>query len=60
MTEGGLFFFLGANLFGLRFGFLRRAGLEAFHAAGHVYQFLLTGIERVALGADFHLDFRLG
>ena len=29
---------------------------EAFHSSGGIHEFLLSGVERVAVGADFHLE----
>lgn len=33
---------------------------KSFNAAGRIHQLLFTGVERVALGADFNPDFFLG
>ncbi len=40
----------------LRGGFCL-ARLETLHAASRVDELILAGVERVALGADFHMDF---
>ena len=34
--------------------------LESVNASAGVYELLLTGVERMALGANFHLDILLG
>lgn len=33
---------------------------EAFHTSGGIYNLLFSGIERVAVGADFHLQIAAG
>ena len=41
-------------------GALSGATTEALNASTGVDQLLTAGVERVALGADFNTDFRLG
>jgi hypothetical protein len=52
----------GFQLVGLGFVLLQVSVflVEALNPASSVHQFLLTGEERMALGADFHPDFLFG
>lgn len=51
--------FFGLNLGLGQSGFLN-ALLETLHSTGGVHQFLLAGIKRMALAADFSVDFLNG
>jgi hypothetical protein len=60
-----LFFFL-LNFFRANLGFLGFGGsfgfprFETFHASGYVQEFFFAGIDRVAFGTNFNVNFRLG
>jgi len=48
----------GMRLFAFSFNFVFAA--ESFHTAGRIYQLLLTGEKRMAIGTDFYFDYFLG
>jgi len=62
-TASGLFLFCFlycARLLRFLFRCFCFSGSESFHAASHVNEFFFSGVERMALGANFNLNFGFG
>ena len=51
---------INKNVLGRLLGFFGVTPLETFDAARRVYQLLFTGVERMADGTNFDVEFALG